>query len=285
MSSSHDDDANDCSVFQSYSSVVKSKSPVQRFASLGVTKDHLWEFKIKGSPDLHVGALIDSGAVTCVVHPHLVKKLGQMHNMVKCGPYSASFSVSGVHTLITHYVELVIECPVFGSVKWKFYILPNCSSDIVIGLDFLKAFKGKHAYYKDQLTFKNAPSGPGQKKRVQLRGLSGFKVNDNPGPSKAFKAEESESSDDEGEVSPRITVLPISDNDLKVLEYYKHLHELESQQKVEIPEVTRMPKRVVSNRPFKVRGMSLRKVNIVTDVKYTGNLLIETNDNWLEKYG
>ena len=241
---------------------------------------------MKGCPDLIVGALVDSGAVTCVIHPHLLKELGNKYKMVACGPYSVSLSVSGIETLISHYVELLIECPVFGSAVWKFYVLPNCSSDIVIGMDFLKHFKGKQNYYKDILTFKNAPSGPGQKKRVQLRGLA-VKVNSNPGPSQAFKANESDSSGDEVEGPPRVSFANISDDDYKVLEYYKKLNESErANLEVKIPEkLARLPKRVSSSRPFKVRGLSLQKVCVKTDAKYDGDLLIECSDHWLERYG
>ena len=255
--------------------------PVQRFGSIGFDRDRLWALKICGSPDVQVGALVDSGSVTCVVSPALLDKLGNVHKFEPCGPYATEFSVSGIEVLITSCVVLSLECPIFGKASWKFYVLPNCTSDLVIGLDFLKVFDGSHRYKTDTLKFRNAPSGPG-KKVIKLRSLAVAK------PSEAFRAESSDSSDDdEGETVPKVTVKPITEDDHEVLDYYMNLNKLEAANS--IPHAPahgeRLPKRVATKRPFKVRGLHMHKVPVVTDSDYTGDVILEANEIWMQRCG
>ena len=121
--------------------------------------DDLWSVSVEGSPTIHVKAFIDSGARRSVIHPDLINKLGNVHQLVACGPYPTTFSVSGFTSLITRAVVLRIKCPIFGCAEWEFLILPNSSSELVIGRDFLKAFKGSLDFDNDALIFKSPPSG------------------------------------------------------------------------------------------------------------------------------
>ena len=258
--------------------------PIHRFGSIQIEEDRLWHLNVKGSRHVSVGALIDSGAVTSsVVSPQFIEKLGNIR-VERCGPYPTSFSVSGIELFITQYARLSITCPVFGSTAWKFYVLPHCTSDLVIGKDFLKHFKGLHDYDTDILTFKNAPSGPGVPKGVQLRALS---VNASNEPGSVFRAGESETSDEEGEVAPRVRVAPINDEDHRVLDYYMNLNKSEADvAPQDTPTVKeQLPKRVATKRPFKVRGLHMHKVSVRTDSNYTGDLILEASDLWMRKCG
>ena len=90
-----------------------------------------------------------------------------------------------------------------------------------------------------------------------------------------------DNSDDEGETCPKVTIKPLSEDDLKVLDYYMNSKKAERQESaVNMPLLTEksFPKRVSTKRPFKVRGFHMHKKGVKTYVDYTCDFVLEPND-------
>ena len=254
-----------------------------RFGSIIISEDKYWDLVVRGTTDIHVRALVDSGANTCVIPLTIVEKLGLHNECVPCGPIAVGLSISGPSSFITHYVNLDIMCPIFGACKWKFYILNDCSSEMVIGTDFMKYFHGSLDYVEERISFKNAPSGPGVKKTIQLRSCK-MKRN------YFSKPEDSDSSEDESDIvipGKNISFTNITDNDYKVMEYYKNLNSNTeiSVSAGNISNIKKEPTRVALKRPFKVRGMSLQKLSVMTNTNYSGDILVDSNDTIFNRFG
>ena len=164
--------------------------PVKRLGSIILESDKCWDLKVRGKKEVDVRALVDSGADTSVIHPLMVEKLGA--RKIKCGPFGVTLSVAdaGPGAIIYDYVDLEITCPVFGTCMWKFFVLDECTSEMVIGKDFMTHFHGVLDFAEESIKFKRAPSAQGVKKKILLRSCRATR--------KYFsKPEDSDSSEDE----------------------------------------------------------------------------------------
>ena len=225
-----------------------------------------WPVIITGNPEVKVSALVDTGADACIIHPSLLSKLGSQYSSKQCSPIRADFSVTTVQSTIEEYVDLELTADSFGTTTWRFYVLPNWSSEMVIGTDFQVHFD-MITRPATGLVYSLAPPGT---PTCKCRSLGTTK-------SRHFKKSSDKSSSElEQPVNIRFET-SVRESDEEIIRKYKELNRSQAPIQVSSKVKSTVPTRVRTRRPIHIKAMSLHRVGVKTNVCHDGPILIEKN--------
>ena len=87
-------------------------------------------------------ALVGTGATISAIHPRKLKEIEQsIYRFCKIEPFKISLSVEESNQyVVDEQIEVVIVIEGY-ELLWRFFVVPNLSSDLVIGMDWLSAYK------------------------------------------------------------------------------------------------------------------------------------------------